>query len=176
MVVGNSGASGLSNAQMESHSKDTSTPIFAGYTSLGGAAAFQVAPDGTATIGTGAGTAGQLGLTVNYGANSAISAEGAGFPSISTLSTTNTVSTKIQSLTSAGIVGTQSNHDLLIYANNTLRVVVGADGTVTVSVALVLPQSAEASIPNGGIAWSTDAPGTLKARLPDGTLKTVTLT
>lgn len=42
--------------------------------------------------------------------------------------------------------------------------------------ALKLPAIAEALIPNGGIAWSSDNPGTLKARTPAGTLKTVTLT
>lgn len=36
--------------------------------------------------------------------------------------------------------------------------------------------SADANIPNGGIAWSTDTANALKCRTPAGTLKTITLT
>jgi hypothetical protein len=48
-------------------------------------------------------------------------------------------------------------------------------GILTLVHALVLPAIADASIPNGGIAWSTDTPNSLKCRTPAGTLKTVTL-
>lgn len=38
---------------------------------------------------------------------------------------------------------------------------------------LVLPEVADADIFNGGIAWSLTNPGVLKARKPDGTLRTL---
>ena len=261
MAIGNGGLFGLSNAQLEVTAKDSSTPIFAGYTSTGqvwltvdprlskiqgclmtdGAASNDVAglivdtggfyrvglmkspgetgilmagnntpiqighrtdsdnltdtwtgfpsmampkkidlkidPNGTVTIGNGTGPTSTDGLLVNYGGNSTITSQGSANPAVMALSTDQNITTKIQSISSilAGVVGTQSNHALWLETNNTARVRIDADGTVTILTELVLPQSAESAIPNGGAAWSTDNPGHLMARKPDGTLKEIQL-
>lgn len=62
-----------------------------------------------------------------------------------------------------------------VFGGPTLATLTGA-GVFSILGSLVLPAVADASIPNGGIAWSSTTANTLKCRTPAGVLKTVTLT